>query len=415
MLAPNPLPTSRRPAVGFVFTTLVMIVLGWGIIVPVMPGLITEFEGGSTSDGAHMYGWVIGVFAAMQFLAAPLLGVLSDCFGRRNVILVALAGSAVDYLVLGWAPSLPWLFGARAVAGLLAGAIAACNAYVADVTPPERHAQGFGLLGAAFGIGFVLGPLVGGLVGEGNLRRPFFVAAGCVALNLLYGFFVLPESLPPERRRKFEWSRANPIGGLLNLRRFHGILGLAGMHFLFNLASTMLQSTWVLYTGYRYGWSPRQVGVSLMLVGVMAALVQGKLVGGILRRLGEKRGLLCGLALSAVVMSLYGLATEGWMIYPLICLGSFSGISGPAAQAIITKRIPADEQGAVQGALSSLGSLASVFAPPIAAWSFGACIVPESALQLPGIAFFEASAAMVIALALGWRALRTATPAPVIG
>ncbi|MSU49615.1 MAG: MFS transporter [Opitutus sp.] len=401
------IPSSRQPAVGFVFITLVLIVLGWGIIVPVMPGLIMEFEGGSTSAGAHMYGWVIGVFAAMQFLVAPLLGVLSDRFGRRRVILVALAGSAVDYLVLGWAPSLAWLFAARVVAGLLAGAISACNAYVADVTPPEKRAQGFGLLGAAFGIGFVLGPLVGGLVGEGNLRRPFFLAAGCVALNFFYGYFVLPESLPPEKRRKFEWRRANPIGGLLSLRRFHGILGLAGMHFIYMLASTMLQSTWVLYTGFRYGWTPRQVGLSLMLVGIMAALVQGKLVGVILGRIGEKRGLLLGLSLSAIVMVLYGLATEGWMIYGLICIGSFSGIAGPAAQAIITKRIPADEQGAVQGLLSSLGSLAAVFAPPIAAWSFGACIAPDARMHVPGIAFFEASASMLVALGLAWRALRT--------
>jgi MFS transporter, DHA1 family, tetracycline resistance protein len=400
----------RQPAVGFIFVTLVMIVLGWGIITPVMPGLITEFEGGDTSAGAHTFGWIIGVFAAMQFLAAPLLGVLSDRFGRRKIILVALAGSALDYLVLGWAPTLGWLFGARVMAGLLAGAISACNAYVADVTPPEQRARGFGLLGAAFGIGFVLGPVVGGFLGDGNLRRPFFAAAACVALNWLYGLFVLPESLPPERRRPFEWRRANPIGGLLNLRRFHGILGLAAMHFLYMLASTMLQSTWVLYTGYRYGWTPRQVGLSLMLVGIMAAIVQGRLVGPILGRLGEKRGLLIGLGMSGIVMVLYGVAPQGWMIFPLIVIGSFSGIAGPAAQALITKRIPADEQGGVQGALSSLGSLASVFAPPIAAWSFGACIGPQSALHLPGIAFFEAAITMAIALGLAWRALRSMAP-----
>lgn len=404
---------ARRPAVGFIFITLVMIVLGWGIIAPVMPGLVTEFEGGNRSAGAHTYGAIIGVFAAMQFLAAPLLGVLSDRFGRRKVILVALGGSALDYLILGWAPTIEWLFAARMMAGMLAGAIAACNAYVADVTPPERRAQGFGLLGAAFGIGFVLGPAVGGILGNQNLRLPFFVAAGFVALNWLYGFFVLPESLPPERRRPFEWRRANPIGGLLNLRRFHGIFGLATMHFLAMLATTMLQSTWVLYTGHRYGWTPRQVGLSLMLVGVMATIVQGKLVGGILARTGEKRGLLLGLAWGAIIMVCYGLATEGWMIYLLIPLGSFGGISGPAAQAIITKRIPATEQGGVQGALSSLQSLAAVFAPPIAAWSFGACIAPERAVQIPGIAFFEAVVVLSVAIVLAWRTLSRPAPATV--
>jgi DHA1 family tetracycline resistance protein-like MFS transporter len=199
----NPADTIRRPAVRFIFITLVLIVLGLGIIAPVMPGLITEFEGGDTAEGAHMYGWVVGVFAAMQFLAAPFLGVLSDRFGRRKVILVALGGSALDYIMLGWAPTLAWLFAARVVAGLLAGAISACNAYVADVTPAEQRARGFGLLGAAFGIGFVLGPVVGGFLGSEDLRLPFFVAAGGVGLNWLYGFFVLPESLPVDRRRAF--------------------------------------------------------------------------------------------------------------------------------------------------------------------------------------------------------------------
>jgi MFS transporter, DHA1 family, tetracycline resistance protein len=403
-------PPTRQPGVRFIFITLVMIVLGWGIIAPVMPGLITEFEGGDTSAGAHTFGAILGVFSAMQFLAAPLLGVLSDRFGRRKVLLVALAGSALDYIVLGWAPNLGWLFAARVMAGLLAGAIATCNAYVADVTPPEKRAQGFGLLGAAFGIGFVLGPVVGGFLGNENLRLPFFVAAGFVGLNWLYGFFLLPESLPLERRRPFEWRRANPIGGLMNLRRFHGILGLAAMHFLYMLASTMVQSTWVLYTGYRYGWTPRQVGVSLMLVGIMAAIVQGKLVGRILGRLGEQRGLLIGLGMSATCMVLYGLATQGWMVYGLICIASFSGIAGPAAQALITKRIPANEQGAVQGALSSLASLAAVFAPPIAAWSFGGCIAAGAPFHVPGIAFFEAALAMLVALLLAWRALEAVRP-----
>ena len=399
-------PPRREPAVRFIFVSLVLIVLGWGIIAPVLPGLVMELEGGDTSSGAHLYGWVVGVFSAMQFMAAPLLGVLSDRFGRRRVLLVALGGSAIDYLLLAWAPTLVWVFVARVIAGLLAGGISTCNAYVADVTPPERRAQGFGLLGAAFGIGFVLGPVVGGFLGSQHVRLPFYAAAFFVGLNCVYGFFLLPESLPPEKRRAFEWRRANPVGGWLNLRRFTGILPLAAMHFLYMLASTMTQSTWVIYTGYRYGWTPRDVGISLMVYGIMAAIVQGKLIGLILGWLGEKRGLQIGLGLSATTMVLYGLATEGWMIYVLICFGAFSGIAAPAAQALITKQIPADEQGAVQGALSSLGSLAAVFAPPIGAWSFAACIGPERIVELPGIAFFEAAATMLIALALARRALR---------
>lgn len=405
-MMPSRTPSARQPAVGFVFVTSVLIVLGWGIISPVLPGLITEFQGGDAAAGAHMYGWILGSFAVMQFLGSPLLGVLSDRFGRRKVILMTLAGSALDYLVMGWAPTIAWLFAARVVSGFFGGAMSTCNAYVADVTSPEKRAQGFGLLGAAFGIGFVLGPAVGGFLGETNLRLPFFVAAGAVALNWAYGALVLPESLPAEKRRPFEWKRANPVGGLLNLRRFPGIFGLAGVYFLSVFSTMMLQSSWVLYTGYRYGWTPREVGLSLMAVGISAIVVQGKLVGYLLPRIGEKRGLIFGMSLTAVVTVLYGLAPEGWMIYPLICIGSLGGLSGPSVQTLITRRVPADEQGTVQGALASLASLATVFAPPLAAWSFAACIGPNALIELPGITLFESSAVVLIGLALALRSLR---------
>jgi DHA1 family tetracycline resistance protein-like MFS transporter len=281
-----------------------------------------------------------------------------------------------------------------------------CNAYVADVTPPERRAHGFGVLGAAFGIGFVLGPALGGFLGEADLRLPFFVAAGAVGLNWAYGAWLLPESLPVEKRRAFNWTRANPIGGLRNLRRFPGIFGLAGVYFLSVFGTMMLHSTWVLYTGYRYGWTPRQVGISLMLVGLSAIVVQGRLVGVLVSRIGEKRGLLTGLSITAIVMVLYGLVTEGWMIYPLICVGAFGGLTGPSVQTLITRRVPADEQGTVQGALASLSSLATVFAPPIAAWSFAACVGPNAIIHLPGIPLFEAAAVVLTGLALAVRSLR---------
>jgi DHA1 family tetracycline resistance protein-like MFS transporter len=402
-VSPRP---AREPALRFIFVTLILTVLGFGIIIPVLPGLVTEFEGGNAAEGAQSFTWIIGSFALMQFIASPILGALSDQFGRRKVILLALGGAAIDYVVMGWAPTLAWLFVARVIAGLTAGALATCNAYIADVTPPEKRAQGFGLVGAAFGIGFVLGPVLGGVLGAINLRLPFFVAAACVGVNWLYGALVLPESLPPDKRRAFSWKRANPIGALLNLRRFHGLGFFAGMHFLFMLGHTMLQTTWVLYTSYRYGWSPAQVGVSLMLAGVAAAVVQGRLVGPILRRIGEKNGLILGLSLTVAVFVLYGLSTEGWMVYPIICLGGFAGITGPAAQALITRRVPADEQGAVQGVLSGVASLAAVIATPIGGFSFAYCIDPASRLHLPGIAFFEAAALCVAALMLGVRAVR---------
>jgi DHA1 family tetracycline resistance protein-like MFS transporter len=232
------------------------------------------------------------------------------------------------------------------------------------------------------------------------------VAAGAVALNWAYGYLLLPESLAVENRRAFTWQRANPLGGLLNLRRFPGIFGLAGVYFLSVFGTVMLQSTWVLYTGFRYGWTPRMVGVSLMLVGLSAIVVQGKLVGIILPRIGEQRGLYIGLTITACVMVMYGLATEGWMIYPLICLGALGGLTSPSVQSLITRRVPPNEQGTVQGALASLASLATVFAPPIAAWSFAACIRPDAAIYLPGVTMFEAAVIVVAALFLAVRSLR---------
>ncbi len=337
----------------------------------------------------------------MQFTAAPILGSLSDRFGRRKIILLALAGSAIDYVIMGWAPTLAWLFVARIISGMTAGALAACNAYIADVTPPEKRAQGFGLVGAAFGFGFAIGPAIGGYLGAINLKLPFFAAAGCVGLNWLYGAFVLPESLPVENRRPFSWGRANPVGSLLALRRFRGVVDLAWMYFIFAFANTILQSIWALYTDYRYHWSPSQVGNSLMFIGAMAIVVQGGLVKRIIALTGERKGLVIGLLVSAFAMAAYGTATQGWMIYVLVLIGAWGGIAGPSAQTLITKHVPANEQGAVQGSLSGLVSLTGIFAPLFAAWSFGKCIP-----RLPGIAFYEASALILVALALAFRSFQ---------
>ncbi len=396
----------RKPALGFIFITLVLFVLGFGIIIPVLPALVTQFKGGSVAEGSSSYGWLIGVFAGMQFFASPFLGSLSDRFGRRKGILIALAGSAIDYVIMGLAPSMTWLFVARMISGMTAGALATCNAYIADVTPPEKRAQGFGLVGAAFGIGFVIGPAVGGLLGQINIRLPFFVAAGCVATNWLYGAFVLPESLPVGSRRPFSWARANPVGSLLALRRFRGVVDLAWMYFIFMFGNMMLQSIWVLYTGYRYHWSTLEVGLSLTFIGVMAIIVQGGLVKRIIAWTGERKGLVIGLLISAFIMAAYGTATKGWMIYCLVLIGAWGGIAGPSAQALITKHVPSNEQGAVQGSLSGLVSLAGIFAPILAAWSFGKCIADNAPWHLPGIAFYEASLLMLVALALAFRSFQ---------
>jgi DHA1 family tetracycline resistance protein-like MFS transporter len=396
----------RKPALGFIFVTLVFLVLGFGIIIPVLPKLVTQFEGGDVAEGSDYYGWIVGVFAGMQFVASPILGSLSDRFGRRKVILIALAGTAIDYVIMGLAPSMAWMFVARMISGATAGALATCNAYIADVTPPEKRAQGYGLVGAAFGLGFVIGPAVGGLLGQVNIRLPFFVAAGCVALNWLYGAFVLPESLPPEHRRPFSWKRANPVGSLLALRRFRGVIDLAGMHFILMCGNTMMQSIWVLYVGYRYHWTTLEVGLSLTFIGLMTVVVQGGLVKRIIAWTGERRGLVTGLLISAFIMVAYGAATRGWMIYCLAAVGALGGIAGPAAQSLITKHVPPNEQGAVQGSLSGLTSLAGIFAPIVAAWSFGKGISADARWHIPGIAFYEASVLMFIALALALRSFQ---------
>lgn len=399
-------PTGRTPAVGFVFVNMLLAVLGFGLVYPVLPGLITEFRGGDIAASSHTYGWIVAIFAVMQFLGAPVLGALSDRFGRRRVILIATAGAALDYTLMALSPSLGWLFVARMVAGLTAGVVGAANAYLVDVTPPARRAQAFGFLGAAFGLGFVLGPAVGGILGGIDLRLPFWAAAGIATLNCLWGFFVLPESLPPERRRPFSWARANPAGALLGLRTHAVAFGLAGVHLVFWIAQTMLHATWVLYTGHRYSWGPVQVGASLALAGLCSSAVQAGLVRPILARTGETRGVLLGFMLTFAAYLAYGLAPSGWMIFVIIVPAGFAAIAGPALQSYLSRHVPADEQGAVQGAFTSLTSVAAIVGQPIAAWSFGWAVAPGQPHWLQGIAFFEGAALMVLALGLAWRTFR---------
>jgi MFS transporter, DHA1 family, tetracycline resistance protein len=388
----------RKPALGFIFVTLVLLIIGFGIIVPVLPQLVTNFSGGSVAEGSSSFGLIVGIFALMQFVCSPILGSLSDRYGRRKVILIALAGSGIDYVVTGFAQNMTWLFVARIISGMTAGTLATCNAYIADVTPPEKRAQAYGMVGAAFGLGFVLGPALGGILGKVSIRLPFFVAAGCVGVNWLYGLFVLPESLAREHRRPFSWARANPVGSLLALRKFHGVGNLAVVHFIYMFASSILQSTWVLYMGYRYGWTTLEVGLSLTFIGIMSVVVQGALVKRIIARTGERRGLVLGLLITAIAMAGYGSASRSWVVYGIIVVGAFGGITGPAAQALITKHVSPGEQGAVQGALSGLTSLASIFAPILGAHSFAMCIPPDGKYNLPGVAFFEAALLSVVAL-----------------
>jgi DHA1 family tetracycline resistance protein-like MFS transporter len=403
---------TRRPAVVFILVNLALAIVGFGLLIPVLPRLLVEFRGGDLTQGSHAYGWIVGIYALMQFVGSPVLGALSDRYGRRRIILIATAGSALDYVIMACAPSLAWLFAARIIAGFTAGVFATANAYIADVTPPEKRAGAFGLLGAAFGLGFIVGPALGGLLGEVNLRLPFWVAAGCAGLNWLWGLFVLPESLRPEHRREFSWKRANPIGAFFALKRFPAVLSLVECFFILMLGQTLLFSTWALYTAHRYGWTPSGVGFSLMFVGMLSGLVQGGLVRRIVPALGETRSVLLGLTVSLLAYLGYGLATHGATVYAIMAFGAFAGITGPALQSYITKHVPPNEQGAVQGVFGGLQSLAGIPGPILGTWSFGWSVSPGRPAWLAGLPFFIASALIGTALVLALRSFRRFRLAP---
>lgn len=400
----------RKPALLFIFVTLLLDILGIGLIIPILPKLVEQLQGGNLGAASLSVGLLASLYALMQFAFSPVLGSLSDHFGRRPVILASLFGAGLDYVLLAFAPTLGWFYVGRIVAGISGANITAATAYIADVSPPEKRAANFGLIGAAFGLGFILGPAVGGLLGEYSLRLPFLVSAGLTFANWLYGYFVLPESLAPENRRQFSWKRANPMGSLAALQRYPLVLRLAVALFINNLAQVMLHSIWALYTDYRFGWTPTQVGLSLTFVGVMAAVVQGGLARKVIPWLGEPRSILIGFAIGAVSYLGYGLASQGWMIYPVLAFGCLGGICGPAAQGLVSRSVGADEQGAIHGAITSLASLAGIIGPLVATSLFGWFVSPRAPLELPGIAFFVASLLTVVALGLSVRALRWRTP-----
>jgi MFS transporter, DHA1 family, tetracycline resistance protein len=402
----------RQAGLGFIFFTLFLDILGLGLVIPVLPKLIEQFTGGNTSDASFYSGVLIAVYALMQFIFAPVLGSLSDQFGRRPIILLSLLGLGLDYIILAVAPNLAWFFVGRVIAGITSASISAGTAYIADISPPEKRAQNFGLLGAAFGLGFIAGPALGGLLGGTDLRLPFWVAAGLTLLNVLYGFFILPESLKPENRRPFDWGRANPIGSLAALGKYPVVLSLAASIVLSSLAQNALQSTWVLYTGYKFNWDTRAVGVSLAIVGITTAIMQGGVIRILLPKLGEQRAILIGQISSIISFTLYGLATQGWMMYAIIAVGAIGSVGGPALQGLISRGVPANEQGAVQGSLSSLTSLTGVVGPLIANTAFGYFISDTAPVKIPGIAFFIGAGFIAVSLVLIVRAFRHIDFAP---
>jgi DHA1 family tetracycline resistance protein-like MFS transporter len=390
-------PARSRAALAFILVTILLDALGIGLVIPVVPSLIEGFTGGDTQQAAHVIGLFGSAYALMQFAFMPLAGALSDRFGRRPVVLISNLGMGLDYLLMAAAPGLAWLFAGRLLAGVTAASLGTANAYIADVTPPEKRAAAFGFVGATFGIGFVIGPALGGLLGSFDVHLPFVVAACLSLANFVYGVFVLPESLPAARRAPFTWRAANPFGALTLLRRHRRLLPLALVLFLSALAHVALPAVFVLYAGWRFGWSPLDVGLLLAFVGVSSVVVQGGLIRRVVAAIGERRALLVGLAMGAVAFVGYGFApTAAWMVW-CVPVMSLWGLASPTAQSFATAQVGADEQGRLQGALASVTALAEIGGPVLFAVVFARTTGADAWLEMPGAAFYVA--AMLLGLA----------------
>jgi DHA1 family tetracycline resistance protein-like MFS transporter len=397
----------RNAALTFIFVTVLIDMLAFGMIIPVLPMLVQNFVGGDAAHAAEMYGLFGTAWALMQLIFSPVQGSLSDHFGRRPVILISCAGLGLDFILMALAPNLWWLLVGRVISGITAASFSTAGAYISDVTPLEKRAASFGLIGAAFGIGFVLGPALGGLLGAISPRLPFWASAFMALANVCWGLFVLPESLPKEKRVAFSWKNANPLGALKLLRSHPMLAGLAASYFLLNLAHGVLPSTTVLYMHYRYGWDTRAVGLLLAGVGISALIVQGFLVKPVVRRLKERRAMAVGLTFGAAGFAIYGLARTGaifWFGVPVMALW---GIATPSLQAIMTRLVDATEQGRLQGALASLVGLASLIGPTVFTQTFAIFISTRADWGIPGAPFLLAAVLVFVAMALGWRTTRS--------
>ena len=370
--------TKGKAALGFIFITLLIDITGIGIIIPVLPSLIMDLTGSNLSHASEIGGWLLFAYAIFQFLFAPVIGGLSDQFGRKPVLIASLIGFSIDYVFMAMAPTLFWLFIGRFIAGIFGASFTTCSAYIADVSTPEKRAQNFGLIGAAFGLGFIIGPVVGGLLGEYGPRVPFYAAAVLTGLNVIYGFLVLPESLDKDKRRKFQWKRANPVGSLMQLKKYPVLSGLVFAMFFVYIASHAVQSTWSFFTMYKFNWSESMVGYSLGFVGVLSALVQGLLIRWLIPKIGQRKAIYYGLGLYFVGLILFAFAQEGWMMFAFLIPYCLGGICGPALQGIMSSQVPDNEPGELQGALTSMMSVTSIVGPPLMTWIFATYTNPAN-------------------------------------
>ncbi|MCG2613042.1 TCR/Tet family MFS transporter [Terrimonas sp. NA20] len=398
---------SGKAAMGFIFITMVIDVTGMGLIYPVLPSLLEEVSHGGLSDAARINGWLTLAYAVPQFVFAPLIGNLSDRFGRRPVLLASMLGFAIDYVFLSWAPTLLWLFVGRIIAGLTGASFSTATAYIADISTTETRAKNFGMIGAAFGLGFIIGPALGGLLGEFGTRVPFMAAAVLTALNWLFGYFVLPESLPLERRRSFDWKRANPVGAFMLLKRYPAIWGLASALVLVYIAGYSVQSTWNFFTIEKFNWTKGMIGVSLAIVGLLVGAVQGGLVRVINPKIGNEKSIYLGLFLYSIGLFLFSFASAGWMMFVFLIPYCLGGIAGPSLQAIISGHVSPKEQGELQGTMTSLMSVTMIIGPLLMSYVFSHFTRKDgSAMYFPGAAFFLGAILMLISAALAYRVLK---------
>lgn len=396
----------RKAAMKFIFITLLIDVMGWGIIIPVMPELIAQLKGVSINEASPYGAWLLSVYAITQFIFAPVIGNLSDRYGRRPVLLGSLLGFGIDYLFLALAPTYGWLFIGRIIAGVTGASFTTASAYIADISTAETRAKNFGMIGAAFGIGFVIGPAIGGLLAGLGIRAPFYAAAILCLLNALYGYFILPESLSKENRRPFNWKRANPLGSLSLLRRYPAIGGLAFVFFLIYLAAQSVQGNWNFFTMYRFKWTEEMVGISLAIVGLLVGVVQGGLTRVVNPRLGNEKSIYLGLCLYALGLTLFAFASSSWMMYVFLIPYCLGGIATPSLQAILAGHVPSSEQGELQGSLTSLMSLTTIIGPPMMNNLFYHFTKPNAPVHFPGISFLLAAVFMLLSVMICYYVLQ---------
>jgi DHA1 family tetracycline resistance protein-like MFS transporter len=398
---------NQKASLSFIFITILVDVIGIGIIIPVLPTLIESLSGQGLSEAARIGGWLMFAYAIMQFFFAPLLGALSDRYGRRPVLLIALLGLGIDYVFHAYAPTIGWLFVGRILAGISGASFTVATAYIADISTPEKKAQNFGLVGAAFGLGFILGPVIGGVAAKWGVQVPFLVAAALSLMNFLYGFFVLPESLSSEKRiEKVDYKKANPVGSLLKFKKYPVVITFLVPFFLIYIASYSVQSTWTFYTMYRFEWDEAMVGYSLALVGIIVAVVQGGLVRVVVRKIGENKTVIVGMMFWLIGLVLFAFASKSWMMFAFTLPYCLGGVAGPTLQGIISNVVPDNMQGQLQGTLTSVISLTAIVGPPLMTYIFYSFTSEGASIHFPGAPFFAGALCMLVAFVMTIRKLK---------